>query len=540
MMNRGYWYSGAGAAFFLLGLGLWNTPVSWLFFWTAFSCLYISLGYLLKRGELFFKSKRGRVPRWIKVGLGPLFLFTHGYHWMVRRKDHLPPVQKVEPGLYLGRRLLPGDEVHLKEEKVTAVLDMTVEFDALPERCREAISYYLNIPVYDHHIPRRSQMARALRWIDNQRKAGHSVLIHCALGQGRSVMVLLGYLLWENPGENLEALLKKVKNIRETARPNRRQREFLESFREEMPRKIRRKTALIFNPFSGRRGGAHATEGKLERIRRLLGPYFDMETYLVERDKPMESLWHKVKETAPEQVWVHGGDGTVSEVAAWVMNTGIPLGILPGGTANALASCLFKDPVEDTLLEEGCRRIILGKTRDLDAGLCNGKPYFLLVGIGWEAGMVREASEELKARWGVLAYLLGGLEQMGNLEDFEVTLEIDGNKHRFRATNLVIANAVPQFSLFAQGTPDVEPYDGFLNLTAVVNIRNRAEGAKVIADLIQWGLGRKTKNEHILTFKGKNIRVETSPPQTIVRDGEVESRGSLDIRIVERALQVFA
>lgn len=539
-MNRGFHYWTAGVGLMSVAVIFYPGVVSILAAWAAGCCLYVGLGYFLKRGELFFKSSRGRVPRWMKLLLGPVVVFTHAYHWFMRRADQSPPVQKIETGLYLGRRLIPGDEDMLRAEGITAILDVTVEFDGLPERCREAVPHYMNIPVYDHHVPRRSQMARALRWIEDCRRRGESVLIHCALGQGRSVLILLGYLMWENREESLDQLLDRVKAVRYSVKPNARQRGFLEKFREEMPRRMRRKTALIFNPAAGRcraLGGRDA----LEEIHERLGPFLDFEVFETEEGTPIADTTRRALESKPEQILVCGGDGTVSAVAAELMGNEIPVGILPGGTANALATCLFEDRERGDLFDESCRRILEGRLRALDAGICNGKPFFLLVGIGWEAGMVKGAHRDLKARWGALAYLLSGLEQLRELEDFAVDLEVDGHRREFRATNVVVANTVPQFSLFAQGS-DLEPEvdDGWLNLTAVVNVKNRLEGARVIAELIQSGLGLEAKSENILSLRGKKMRIRTDPQQRLVRDGELEPEGVVEIEVREKALRVFA
>lgn len=539
-MNRGWYYAAATLLCALLTWFVGFGPVRLIGAWAMLACLYVAAGYFLKRGELFLKGRHGRVPPWLKFLLGPVVVFTHLYHWMMRRSDPAPPLQEIEPGLYLGRRLLPGDEALLEREKITAILDLTVEFDGLPERFRASVPHYLNIPVYDHHVPRRSQMARALRWIDECRRRREAVLIHCALGQGRSVLFLLAYLLWKQRDSEIDFHLQKIRAIRSTVKPNARQRRFLEKYRDEMTQRLRRRAALIINTDAGRGDGAFQ-DARTQRIEAVLGPYLELETYAVEPGEPLEGVIREVLKQVPEQILVYGGDGTVSAVASHLIATGIPLGILPGGTANALADCLYGGGEEDDLFEESMRRILEGRTMALDAGISNGKPFFLLLGIGWEAGMVREASKEMKARWGALAYFFGGFEQLRELNDFSVQLEVDGAHHEFRATNLIVANALPQFSLFAQGlSGEVEMGDGWLHVTAVVGVENRMAGAQVVADLVQAGWGAKAESPHLRNFRGKQVRIRTDPMQGFVRDGEVEPEESLEIHVKEQALQVFA
>ena|SRR5436190_3226949 len=50
--------------------------------------------------------------------------------------------------------------------------------------------------------------------------------------------------------------------------------------------------------------------------------------------------WKKALEKSSDLVIAAGGDGTVAKIAWRIMNTGIPLTILPLGTANNLARSL--------------------------------------------------------------------------------------------------------------------------------------------------------------------------------------------------------
>lgn len=90
-----------------------------------------------------------------------------------------------------------------------------------------------------------------------------------------------------------------------------------------------------------------------------------------------------------------GGDGTVSAVAGATIGTGVPLGIIPRGTANAFSVGLGIP----TNLRAACNTIVAGNTHVVDAARCNETPMILLAGLGFEAGMVDKASRELKTNW---------------------------------------------------------------------------------------------------------------------------------------------
>jgi len=121
-------------------------------------------------------------------------------------------------------------------------------------------------------------------------------------------------------------------------------------------------------------------------------------------------------------VLVLGGDGTINEVANGMIPSHVPLGVLPGGTANVLANELgLGNSLERAIERLGqCveRRIAVGK-------LCNARGesrHFLMMGgVGLDATIVSKVHSGLKARAGKLAYWVAGLgEFFGSVGQFHV------------------------------------------------------------------------------------------------------------------------
>ena len=86
--------------------------------------------------------------------------------------------------------------------------------------------------------------------------------------------------------------------------------------------------------------------------------------------------WKNTLEHSTDLVIAAGGDGTVAKVAWRLMDSGIPLSILPLGTANNLARSLGFTAPRDKIVAQLCR----GKTSPFDVGVaCGsfGKRYFL-------------------------------------------------------------------------------------------------------------------------------------------------------------------
>lgn len=129
-------------------------------------------------------------------------------------------------------------------------------------------------------------------------------------------------------------------------------------------------------------------------------------------------------------VLVLGGDGTVNEAANGLAYSGVPLGVLPAGTANVLAMELglgshLGPAIERLRTCEVCT-VAMGRI----APAQGAQRYFLcMAGAGLDAKIVREVNGALKDRTGKLAYWAAGLAQFGGrLEPLEV--RILGNVRR--------------------------------------------------------------------------------------------------------------
>ena len=103
-----------------------------------------------------------------------------------------------------------------------------------------------------------------------------------------------------------------------------------------------------------------------------------------------------------------GGDGTINETAEGMLHSGVPLAVLPGGTANVLATELrigssFEQAAR-AIGEAKPYRVAVGR---LTAGECK-RHFLLMAGIGLDAHIVYRVDASLKARTGKFAYWLAG------------------------------------------------------------------------------------------------------------------------------------
>ena len=183
------------------------------------------------------------------------------------------------------------------------------------------------------------------------------------------------------------------------------------------------KCVVIYNPQAGKlrsRGG-----DRLERARRILceGGY---ETILAPTSGPGDAVG-LARGAVAEGVGLivaAGGDGTVNEVAEGMVHSRVPLGILPAGTANVLAS----ETGMSSNLEKAARALLSYRPERVSVGrahFSNGGPgvrhFLLMAGIGLDARMIYSLSAPLKTNLGKVAYWITALSHIGRrLEEFSV------------------------------------------------------------------------------------------------------------------------
>ncbi|WP_116112136.1 diacylglycerol/lipid kinase family protein [Austwickia chelonae] len=166
-----------------------------------------------------------------------------------------------------------------------------------------------------------------------------------------------------------------------------------------------------------------------------------------------------------------GGDGTVRAVAAGLIGSDTPLGVLPGGTGNLLARNLDL-PLDN--LSAALRVALTGGNRAIDVGVVNidipedaqTEPedhYFLVMaGVGFDADVVAQAPEDLKAHVGWAAYLVSGAKNLDG-HRFAATLVFDEEESSHRRVRSVIIGNCGRLQGGVELLPDAEIDDGALD-----------------------------------------------------------------------------
>lgn len=513
--------------------------------WTSLSLFLVGSAYWFNLASIFRKRQDGTIPWYIRWGFIPFLLGSRLYNHWARKYDSVPPMQRIDEHLYLGCRLFSADLEKIKANKITAILDVTAEFDGLDWSQFEDHIEYLNIPILDHSVPTSAQLNQAVNWLHRQVRANKQVLIHCAMGRGRSVLVLAAYLVCKDKQQHFAEVLQQIKQIRKTAGLNKWQLRALDRMLSQGKINIHKVAWIIANPVSG--GGKWQEYS--EQIQDELKAYFDLTLKLTTADETANIFAEQARNAGADIIIACGGDGTVTEVASQIVDTDIVLGIIPLGTTNALSHALFGLGSKLIPISQALDNIIQGHCQAIDTARCNEALVLLLVGIGFEQQMIESANRERKNALGQFAYLDGLWRAVNADITLTIQLSLDDAKPTTLTTHsLIVANAAPFTSVLAQGDGEPNMTDGLLDITwldagdepkeQLLSLAELAiagwvkEGNKNVRD--QQASASKVHHAH-----AKKVTISSQPKCKYVIDGEVFEPADLTIEVQPASLKVF-
>ncbi|MBE5802930.1 MAG: diacylglycerol kinase family lipid kinase [Clostridiales bacterium] len=217
---------------------------------------------------------------------------------------------------------------------------------------------------------------------------------------------------------------------------------------------------FIVNPAAGN-GYALKTE---KRIRDALRG-MDIEYEILHTACP-EDATHLAAEAAAKHdctcVIAVGGDGTAYEVACGLMNTGVPLGIIPAGTGNDFIKTVNipKKPMQ------ALKKILHGTPRPVDVGRLNQRMFLNVCGTGFDVQTLEYTLAAKKYVRGILPYLIGLIRAIFSYKPVHVSFTVDEETQERDVLLCSVANG--QF--FGGGIPvcpDAKPDDGLLDMIIV-------------------------------------------------------------------------
>ena len=235
--------------------------------------------------------------------------------------------------------------------------------------------------------------------------------------------------------------------------------------------------------------------------------------------------------TEVDCVIIGGGDGTIHRALRGLIESKLPLGILPLGTANDLARTLEipTDPVS------ACDIIIDGVTRSIDIGTVNDEPFFNVASIGLAAEVTRRLSRGTKTYWGVLAYAWAAMGAMLGGRSFSVEIRFDGESLKTRTWQIAVGNG----RYYGGGLTIHENAridDGILDLYSV-EIKRRWQILPLIPALWRGTLDPVLP---VRTLHGTEFEIRPlHQARSIIADGEFIGKTPASFKMIPGALTVY-
>ena len=303
---------------------------------------------------------------------------------------------------------------------------------------------------------------------------------------------------------------------------------------------------VIVNPQS-RRGRTGQTWRSIEtRVRSELGR---VEVVATTGPRVATTFAREAAERGVETIIVAGGDGTVSEVATGVMDSGraanVALGLLPLGSGGDLARALgigrSLDIALRALAARQERRIDVGRVRCVGSSGRRWRSWFVNeASVGLSAAVVRNVERTAQRLGGTASFALGAARTILAQRAAQTCVSVDDKRIHRGATTLIAVSNGPCFGGGMQVAPNAALDDGCFDVVVAPEFSR----TRLLADLFpRIYRGTHLAEPRIDVHRGRRVEIER------VRDGEsveVEADGELlgtlpaDFEIVPEALRFIA
>lgn len=287
----------------------------------------------------------------------------------------------------------------------------------------------------------------------------------------------------------------------------------------------KKRVQFLINPISGGKN----KKGFEKLARKFLNKeLFEADFKVTERTNHASELTREAISQQVDLVVAVGGDGTINEIARVLLNTDIPLAIVPEGSGNGLARYLNIS----SDVSQAIAKINAYKTMTIDSGLINGKAFFNVAGMGFDALISNRFAENVTR--GPVGYLKIVLTEINRYKAQQYKIHIDGQELQREAFMISIANS-PQYGNNAYIAPGASAHDGLLDVCIIKQF------PMIQFPVMIYHLFSRTahQSDYVEIIKGKRIVIERSGKGPVHLDGEPLELGErLEIEVLPSSLQV--
>jgi diacylglycerol kinase (ATP) len=300
-----------------------------------------------------------------------------------------------------------------------------------------------------------------------------------------------------------------------------------------MKKSSNQKVFVVFNPKAGK-------EDQADEVRAALAKYFTLPQWTSEiyettgkKDEDVAALCRAACKRGVDLVVAAGGDGTLVGVANGLVNSPVPLGILPLGTGNDLARALLI-PLK---LDEAMELLVSDHVvMEVDALKVGKRHFFSNVSVGISPQMMNDTKPAQKKIFGRLAYILAMIKRSSIFQLQRYTLTLDDKPRSIRAAEVMISNnTLLEKPPFLFGPPETLN-DGQLEIY-VLTAESLGDYLRLVWDLFRRPGQTAKKLSHLAATH--SIRIEADHSRLVQADGELIGHAPVEVKLVPNAIHVI-
>jgi diacylglycerol kinase (ATP) len=289
---------------------------------------------------------------------------------------------------------------------------------------------------------------------------------------------------------------------------------------------LKKKIAFIINPISG---GINK-----QQFPSLIGRYLDRNQFDIEINYT-RSAEHNL-ELAQEMVFKKkdivvavGGDGTINNIAKYLVNTGVLFGIIPQGSGNGLARHL-RIPLNNIKALQVINKL---HRKNIDAGMANDTFFINVAGAGFDAHVSWMFANAPKR--GFWSYSKITLTEFANYKPQQYELIVDGKSVSKDAFIICVANG-SQYGNNAYIAPKANLDDGLFDISIMKPFK--IHQMPIIG--MELFLKKYNNSQYVDVMRGANIMIKRPESGVFNIDGEpVLMEKDIQIKMLPEALKVI-
>ena len=228
-----------------------------------------------------------------------------------------------------------------------------------------------------------------------------------------------------------------------------------------------------------------------------------------------------------------GGDGTFNETVTGILQSGVqvPVGYIPAGSTNDFARSL---ELESDFVK-AAEQIVRGQIREYDIGLFGNRHFTYVASFGVFTRASYSTPQNLKNIMGHAAYVLEGIQELGQIKPVRVSIDLDGEQIEDEFLFGAVCNSTSIAGILTLDPKQVDMSDGLFEVLLIRPPKDLTDLSKCIQ-----ALTRQTYDSPMITFRSaKQLQVRSEKELPWSLDGEKES-GSREVTIenLHRAIRL--